>query len=63
MKAKYGIIDEDTWNFDESGFLMGKITSQLVVTGSEKPGKAKKLQPGNCEWVTLVQAVCKGAKD
>jgi hypothetical protein len=36
MKAKYGIADEDTYNFDESGFLMGKISSQLVVTGSEK---------------------------
>jgi hypothetical protein len=57
MKEKYGILDEDTWNFDESGFLMGKISSQLVVTGSEKPGKAKKLQPGDREWVTLVQGV------
>jgi hypothetical protein len=27
VKAKYGILDEDTWNFDETGFLMGKITS------------------------------------
>jgi len=44
MKAKYSIADEDTWNFDESGFMMGKISSQLVVTGSEKPGKQKKLQ-------------------
>ena len=42
-KAKYGIIDKDTYNFDESGFLMGKISSQLVVTGSEKPRKRKKL--------------------
>ncbi|KAI1670830.1 transposase [Pyrenophora tritici-repentis] len=57
MKAKYGIVDEDTWNFDESGFMMGKISSQLVVTGSEKPGKQKKLQPGDREWVTLVQGV------
>jgi hypothetical protein len=57
MKAKYGIADEDTWNFDESGFMMGKISSQLVVTGSEKPGKQKKLQPGDREWVTLVQGV------
>ncbi|KAG9196117.1 hypothetical protein G6011_01238 [Alternaria panax] len=57
MKAKHGIADEDTWNFDESGFMMGKITSQLVVTGSEKPGKQKKLQPGDREWVTLVQGV------
>ena len=36
---------------------MGKISSQLVVTGSEKPGKRKKLQPGDREWVTLVQGV------
>jgi hypothetical protein len=57
MKAKYGIADEDMYNFDESGFLMGKISSQLVVTGSEKPGKRKKLQPGDREWVTLVQGV------
>jgi hypothetical protein len=47
MEAKYGIADEDTCNFDESGFMMGKISSQLVVTGSEKAGKQKKLQPGN----------------
>ncbi|KAH5464313.1 hypothetical protein HBI65_251110 [Parastagonospora nodorum] len=57
MKEKYGVADEDMYNFDESGFLMGKISSQLVVTGSEKPGKAKKLQPGDREWVTLVQGV------
>jgi hypothetical protein len=57
MKAKYGIVDEDTWNFDESGFMIGKISSQLVVTGSEKPGKQKKLQPGDREWITLVQGV------
>jgi hypothetical protein len=57
VKAKYGILDKDTWNFDESGFLMGKITSQLVVTGSDKPGKAKKLQPSDREWTTLVQGV------
>jgi hypothetical protein len=57
VKAKYGILNEDTWNFDESGFLMGKITSQLVVTGSDKPRKAKKLQPGDYEWTTLIQAV------
>jgi hypothetical protein len=57
MKAKYGIVDDDMYNFDESGFLMGKISSQLVVTGIEKPGKAKKLQPGDREWTTLIQGV------
>jgi hypothetical protein len=57
MRAEYGIIGKDTYNFDESGFLMGNILSQLVFTGSEKPGKQKKLQPGNCEWVTVIQDV------
>jgi hypothetical protein len=37
--------------------MIGRISSQLVVTGSEKPGKQKKLQPGDREWVTLVQGV------
>jgi hypothetical protein len=46
MKAKYGTMDEDTWNFNESGFMMGK-----------KPGKQKKLQPGDREWITLVEGV------
>ncbi|KAH5752178.1 hypothetical protein HBI55_244370 [Parastagonospora nodorum] len=27
MKEKYGVADEDMYNFDESGFLMGKISS------------------------------------
>src|SRR6195952_2317928 len=34
-KAKYGICDEDVYNFDEAGFMIGKIMPQLVVTGSE----------------------------
>jgi hypothetical protein len=42
-KAKYGILDEDVHNFDEAGFLMGKITTQLVVTGSERRGAPKAL--------------------
>ena len=26
IKAKYGIQDEDTYNFDETGFMMGQIS-------------------------------------
>jgi hypothetical protein len=47
-KAKYGICDEDVYNFDEGGFMMGKITNQLVVTGSERRGRPKAIQPGQC---------------
>jgi hypothetical protein len=56
-KAKYGILDEDVYNFDEAGFMMGKITTQLVVTGSERRGRPKAIQPGNREWVTVIQGI------
>ncbi|KNG46179.1 hypothetical protein TW65_07075 [Stemphylium lycopersici] len=56
-KAKYGICDIDVYNFDEAGFMIGKITTQLVVTGSEKRGRPKSIQPGNREWVTAIAAI------
>ena len=56
-KAKYGILDEDVFNFDEAGFMMGKIMSQLVVTGSERRGQPKAIQPGNREWTTVIQGI------
>lgn len=57
MVAKHGILESDIWNFDETGFLMGQISSTLVVTSSDGRAKAKKIQPGNREWVTVIQAV------
>lgn len=59
-RIKYGILDDDTYNFDETGFQMGFISTAKVVTGSEKPGKAPITQPGNREWVTVIEAVCAG---
>jgi hypothetical protein len=56
-KAKYGICDEDVYNFDEAGFMMGKIKTQLVVTGSERRGRPKAIQPGDREWVTAIAAI------
>jgi hypothetical protein len=56
-QAKYGICDEDVYNFDEAGFMMGKITTQLVITGSERRGRPKSIQSGNREWVTLIAAI------
>jgi hypothetical protein len=49
IKAKYGICNDDIYNFDEAGFMMGKITTQLVVTGAERRGRPKAIQPGNQE--------------
>ncbi|KAI1676274.1 DDE superfamily endonuclease [Pyrenophora tritici-repentis] len=56
-KQKWGIVDDDIYNFDETGFMMGKILSQLVITASEGYGKKKRIQPGNREWVTVIQGV------
>jgi hypothetical protein len=60
--AKHGILESDIWNFDETGFLMGQISPTLVITSSEGRGKAKKIQPGNREWVTVIQAVQSGGE-
>jgi hypothetical protein len=36
MKAKYGILDDDTYNFNETGFIIGMISTRAVVTASER---------------------------
>jgi hypothetical protein len=53
-KLKYGILNKDVYNFDEAGFIIGKITTQLVVTGLERRGRPKAIQPGNREWTTVI---------
>ena len=57
MKAKYGIQDCDIWNFDETGFMMGVISSCMVVTQADCKGKRKRIQPGNREWATAIACV------
>jgi hypothetical protein len=54
---KYGICNDDTYNFDEAGFIMGKIITQLIVTRSERRGQPKAMQLGNREWVTLIRVI------
>ena len=56
-KAKYGILDNDTYNFDEAGFMMGVISTGAVVTASERRGRPKSVQPGNREWTTAIESV------
>jgi hypothetical protein len=55
--AKFGIRVEDIYNFDETGFLMGIIGTTTVVTTSNRTTKAKLIQPGNREWVTVIQGI------
>jgi hypothetical protein len=56
-KAKYGILDEDTYNFDETGFQMGVGGSIKVVKASERRLKPFGVQPGDRGWATLIAAI------
>ncbi|USP81205.1 hypothetical protein yc1106_08479 [Curvularia clavata] len=56
-KAKYGIYNEDVYNFDEASFIMGKITTQLIITASERRARPKAIQPGGREWVTFIAGI------
>ena len=57
MMAKYRIIDENLYNCDETGFMMGIITASMVITRSDKVGKPKSIQPGNREWATAIECI------
>ncbi|EED14731.1 pogo transposable element, putative [Talaromyces stipitatus ATCC 10500] len=54
---EYGILPEDIYNFDETGFAMGLCASAKLITGSDRYGRPYLLQPGNREWVTAIEAV------
>ncbi|KFY79193.1 hypothetical protein V499_01785 [Pseudogymnoascus sp. VKM F-103] len=52
--AKYGIVDSDIYNFDETGFnetrfLMGMLLHAKVVTTSNRRNRPRTKQPGNRE--------------
>jgi hypothetical protein len=57
IKAKYSILDDDTYNFDKTGFIIGQISTRAVVTASDRSGRLKQVQPGNREWTTVIQGV------
>jgi hypothetical protein len=55
--GKYGIQEEDIYNFDEAGFLMGVIATAKVVTSSQSRNRPTAAQPGNREWVSIIQGI------
>lgn len=52
------IQSEDIYNFDETGFAMGLISAQKVVTRAEYYGRRSILQSGNCKWITAIESIC-----
>jgi hypothetical protein len=57
VKIQYRILDEDTWNFDETGVQMGVIATARVVIGTDRAGRPQTVQPGNREWVTIIKCI------
>jgi hypothetical protein len=55
--AKYGVTEEDIFDFDEIGFQMGVISTSKVITTSDRKGRLRTKQPGNRKWVTAIEAV------
>jgi hypothetical protein len=55
---QYGITPSDIYNFDETGFAMGLTATAKVITRAEYYGKRALLQPGNREWVTVIECIC-----
>jgi hypothetical protein len=47
----------DMYNFDETGFMMGVVSTGAVVPGSDRRGRPKQVQPGNREWTTVIQGI------
>jgi hypothetical protein len=54
---QHGIIPEDIYNFDETGYAMGLTATAKVVTRAEMYGKRQVIQPGNREWVTSIECI------
>jgi len=54
--AKYGIVLEDLWNMDETGFRVGCDRSRMVVTLDTK--KVLKIADlDNRDYITFVEAI------
>jgi hypothetical protein len=48
-RQTWGIANEDIYNFDETGFMMGVAATSKVVTSADTIGRATVIQPGNRE--------------
>ena len=54
---EWGIVDDDIYNFDETGFAMGMIATARVVTQAERQSRPNLVQPGNRKWVTAIETI------
>ena len=53
----YKILEENTYNMDESGFSIGTMESTRIVIDSSLRTKHQ-AHPGRQEWVSMVECIC-----
>jgi hypothetical protein len=56
LRERYGVFNEDIWNFDETGFQIGVGKSQWIVTSSRAKWHYL-VSDNNHQYVTVVEAV------
>ncbi|EMD60749.1 hypothetical protein COCSADRAFT_344766 [Bipolaris sorokiniana ND90Pr] len=56
-RQTYGVLDQDTYNFNETGFAMGVASTSKVVISSDRVGRVAIIQLGNREWVTAIKCI------
>jgi len=55
--AKYSVVEDDIFNFDETSFQMGVILTLKVIILSDRKGRLRTKQLGNRKWVTIIEVV------
>ena len=56
IKAQHGILDKDTYNINENGYIIGVAGSSKVVF-SKSQKQAFINQAGNRKWASLIEAI------
>jgi len=49
-------VKEDIYNFDETGFQIGVISTGKVITSIHRT-RTVSIQPGNREWITVIESI------
>jgi hypothetical protein len=55
--AKYGVVEKDIFNFNETGFQIGVISTSKVIITSDRKDRLRTKQLGNRKWVTAIEVV------
>jgi hypothetical protein len=53
----HGILEDDIYNFDETGFRLGQAGNHHVVTTADRKGRPTLIGSDSSEWVTIIACV------